>query len=160
MLDGAGGGGGHAWWKRSCKTWRTSECRQTLHSMNGSFSMNSWLGLWELTHLFPILACQRHRCNVPHSNPEEYYRRTIFLLFVDHLMQEMSIRFGSLQQKTATLFKLVPSIIRECESSKDHTATCNQLKEEWGGEKNPNLISTISILPDIRVLICITKLLL
>ena len=49
-------------------------------------------------------------------------------------MQEMSIRFGPLQQKTAAFFTLVPSIIGECESSKDHRAACNQRKEKWGGD--------------------------
>ena len=51
---------------------------------------------------------QRHKCNVPHFSPEEYYRRAIVLPFVDHLMQETSTRFGPLQQKTVALFALVP----------------------------------------------------
>ena len=72
--------------------------------------LNSSLGLLELTHLYPasLPPPQRHKCNVPHFSPEEYYRRAIVLPFVDHLMQETSTRFGPLQQKTVALFALVP----------------------------------------------------
>ena len=79
-----------------------------------------------------ILARQRHarvQCSTLRCRG---YRTAIFLPFVDHLMQEISIRFGPLQQKTATLFALVPSITGERESSKDCRAARDQLKEEWG----------------------------
>lgn len=35
---------------------------------------------------------QRHRENTPHDSPEEYYRRTLFVPFLDHITQEMSSR--------------------------------------------------------------------
>ena len=35
---------------------------------------------------------QTHRSNTPHDGPEEYYRRTVFLSFLDHLTTEMNER--------------------------------------------------------------------
>ncbi len=32
---------------------------------------------------------QRHRANVPASNPEEYYQRAVTIYFLDHLLSEM-----------------------------------------------------------------------
>lgn len=43
---------------------------------------------------------QQHRANAPHDTPEEYYRRNLFVPFLDHITQEMSSRFGN-TQKTA-----------------------------------------------------------
>ena len=33
---------------------------------------------------------QQHRANAPHDTPEEYYRRNLFVPFLDHITQEMS----------------------------------------------------------------------
>ena len=35
---------------------------------------------------------QQHRANAPHDTPEEYYRRNLFVPFLDHITQEMSSR--------------------------------------------------------------------
>ena len=35
---------------------------------------------------------QQHRANSPHDTPEEYYRRNLFVPFLDHITQEMSSR--------------------------------------------------------------------
>ena len=35
---------------------------------------------------------QQHRENTPHDCPEEYYHQTLFVPFVDHIMEEMSSR--------------------------------------------------------------------
>ena len=58
-------------------------------------------------------ACQSHRCNVPAQNPSEYYRRTVTIPVLDHLLSEMKSRFSmfSIHQKTALLgLYLIPSI--------------------------------------------------
>ena len=39
---------------------------------------------------------QSHRSNTPHDGPEEYYRRTVFLPFLDHLTTEMNHRYSLL----------------------------------------------------------------
>ena len=76
---------------------------------------------------------QRHRCNVPYSTPQDYYRRAIFLPLVDHIAEEMATRFGPLQQKAAALFALVPSVVAG--GSKYETAKAyNDLKEEWSDD--------------------------
>ena len=54
---------------------------------------------------------QRHRCNVPHSSPEEYYRRAICVPLLDHIIEHMATRFGPMQQKAAGLCCLVPSVV-------------------------------------------------
>ena len=35
---------------------------------------------------------QQHRANAPHDTAEEYYRRNLFIPFLDHITQEMSSR--------------------------------------------------------------------
>ena len=39
---------------------------------------------------------QAHRSNQPHSTPEEYYRRSLYIPFLDHTCQEIGSRFGLL----------------------------------------------------------------
>ena len=56
-----------------------------------------------------IASRQSHRSNTPYTGPEDYYRRTVFLPFLDHIIQEMSTRFGPTQEKASKLFSLVPS---------------------------------------------------
>ncbi|XP_073251404.1 52 kDa repressor of the inhibitor of the protein kinase-like [Porites lutea] len=53
---------------------------------------------------------QQHRANAPHDTPEEYYRRNLFVPFLDHITQEMSSRFGNTQKTAVQLLGLVPSI--------------------------------------------------
>ena len=47
-------------------------------------------------------AHQQHHDNVDHSSAEEYYRRTIVLPLLDHLIQQME-RFGKTQVLVARL---------------------------------------------------------
>ena len=54
---------------------------------------------------------QQHRSNVEHDSVEEYYRRTIILPLLDHLIQQMEERFGNTQILVAKLINLVPSVI-------------------------------------------------
>ena len=35
---------------------------------------------------------QQHRANAPHDTAEEYYRRNLFIPFLDYITQEMSLR--------------------------------------------------------------------
>ena len=56
-------------------------------------------------------AYQQHRDNVEYSLAEEYYHRTIVLPLMDHLVQQMEMRFGKTQVLVARLVNLVPSII-------------------------------------------------
>ena len=70
---------------------------------------------------------------MPYSTPEEYYRRAIFFPLVDHSTEKISTRFGSLQQRAASLFAVVASVVAE--SSKDDTAKAyDYLKKEWSDD--------------------------
>lgn len=40
-------------------------------------------------------AKQTYRANIASSGPEEYFRRTILIPFLDHLMEQLRSRFGS-----------------------------------------------------------------
>ena len=56
-----------------------------------------------------IVQRQTLRANVEHDTPEEYYRRSIFIPFVDCLLQQLHDRF---QRKTKNCIKgifLIPS---------------------------------------------------
>ena len=54
---------------------------------------------------------QSHRSNVPAENPSEFYRRTITIPIMDHLLSEIESRFSA-HQKTALLgLYLIPSIL-------------------------------------------------
>ena len=35
---------------------------------------------------------QQHRANAPYDTAEEYYRRNLFIPFLDYITQEMSLR--------------------------------------------------------------------
>ena len=56
-------------------------------------------------------ARQSHRDNVEHISPEEYYRRSIIIPFLDNLLEQMRERFGNTQMIASKLINLVPSII-------------------------------------------------
>ncbi len=53
---------------------------------------------------------QKHRNNQPYDTPEEYYRRAVYVPFLDHVNQEIGLRFGTLQKKASQLLCLVPSM--------------------------------------------------
>ena len=58
--------------------------------------------------------CQvkRNRANTPGETVEDYYRRNLTIPFLDHLINELEVRFGSGEQETAMQCLLaVPSIL-------------------------------------------------
>ena len=54
---------------------------------------------------------QRHRFNVPADTPCEYYRRTISIPVLDHLLSELDARFNKHQQTALQGLCLVPSVL-------------------------------------------------
>ena len=54
---------------------------------------------------------QTHRSNVSSQTPKEYYRRTITIPLLDHMLSEMDRRFSKHQQTAITGLYLVPSIL-------------------------------------------------
>ena len=52
-----------------------------------------------------------HRSNTPADTPSEYYRRTITVPLLDHLISEMKSRFGKHQQTALLGLSIVPSVL-------------------------------------------------
>lgn len=52
---------------------------------------------------------QTHRANAPAEGTEEYYRRNIFIPFLDHLIYELKVRFGDDVPKQVQLQELMPA---------------------------------------------------
>ena len=53
---------------------------------------------------------QQHRANTPADSPQTYYKRTISIPFVDHLLSELKSRFSTIQQRSVNGFALIPDM--------------------------------------------------
>ena len=58
-----------------------------------------------------ICGRQRHRASIPAASPSEYYRRTITIPILDHLLTELERRFSTLQKTALQGLYLVPSVL-------------------------------------------------
>ena len=54
---------------------------------------------------------KRHRASIPASNPSEYFRRTISVPILDHLLSKLDKRFSSYQKNCFQGLYLVPSVL-------------------------------------------------
>ena len=54
---------------------------------------------------------QQNRSNLPANHPEEFYRRTITIPFLDHLICELNARFSNESNTLAKGFFIVPNIM-------------------------------------------------
>ena len=82
---------------------------------------------------------QVHRANIPSDNPETYYRHTIILPFVDHILSEMDNRLSETHKKIIKLLALVPAIIAVTDSFE----TIEELATIYCGDLHtPSLIRT------------------
>ena len=57
-----------------------------------------------------IAARQAHRSNIPADSPEAYYRRNLVIPSLDHIITELTERFGPIQQTKVKLLGLIPSV--------------------------------------------------
>lgn len=74
----------------------------------------SMLNMAEIAHLEGVPAprrCSRQtaRSNIEAQSDKEYWRRTIFVPFLDHLLQEFGDRFSQLTQDAVKGFHLIPA---------------------------------------------------
>lgn len=91
-------------------------------------------------HLPRICGRQTQRMNVSAKSPEEYYRKVVFLPFVDHLIGQLESRFCDSVHKVTSLERLIPSnfskfsvddIIKAAEMyESDCTVTSPELRAE------------------------------
>ena len=89
---------------------------------------------------FPrIIKRQQHRGNQPATTPEDYYRQSLAIPFLDTLISEMKSRFSPLSSKAVKLLWLVPSNIAEANLSElSLDTTIHMYKEDL---RSPELVS-------------------
>jgi len=58
-----------------------------------------------------LVGKQRHRENVPASTPEEYFRRTIYIPFLDSMILQLESRFSGHNKAMYSLSSLIPAFI-------------------------------------------------
>jgi hypothetical protein len=80
-----------------------------------------------LPYLPRIVGRQNNRNNVPARTPEEYYRRAVFLPFLDGILTQMSLRFCNHEAAVLRLCSLLPKFalnvsFRDIEEGVDHYA--------------------------------------
>jgi hypothetical protein len=80
-----------------------------------------------LPYLPRIFGRQNNRNNVPARTPEEYYRRAVFLPFLDGILTQMSLRFCNREAAVLRLCGLLPKFapnvsFRDTEEGVDHYA--------------------------------------
>ena len=56
---------------------------------------------------------QRGRDNVPAQEPEEYFKRSVTIPFLDHLRNKLEQRFSSDQQRVVQGLSLIPAVMKE-----------------------------------------------
>ena len=61
---------------------------------------------------------QRHRNNMPADSPVEYFRRSISIPLIDHMLDEFKTRFTHLHQQALGGLALVPSVLVNCDQDK------------------------------------------
>ncbi|XP_071177886.1 52 kDa repressor of the inhibitor of the protein kinase-like [Mytilus edulis] len=56
---------------------------------------------------------QTQRSNVPGDTPQDYFKRAVYLPYIDALIQEYSSRFNSLSQKAVKAMALIPAHLEQ-----------------------------------------------
>ena len=63
-----------------------------------------------------IIQGQQHCSNPEYSSAQEYYKCTVVISFLDHLITELSSRFEAHVKQAASLQSLLPAMIKPCSS--------------------------------------------
>lgn len=86
---------------------------------------------------------QTHRSNAPADTPSEFYRRTVTIPMLDHILSEIGSRFSS-HQKTALLgLYLIPSLL-VTKTLEEVTETLKPLEMMYSGDLNDsNFVSEL-----------------
>jgi hypothetical protein len=58
-----------------------------------------------------VTSRQRNRANAPADCPEQYYNRTVYIPFLDHVINDMKERFSEHKRAIFCLSSLIPAII-------------------------------------------------
>ena len=85
---------------------------------------------------------QIHRSNVPAQTPSEFYRRTVTIPMLDHILSEIESRFSA-HQKTALLgLYLIPSLLVS-KTLEEVTDELTQLVKMYAGDLTDNFFSEL-----------------
>jgi hypothetical protein len=71
-----------------------------------------------------VCSKQTTRANIECTDVETYYRIAVLIPFLDQFLQDLSCRFGKMQQQVALSSRLVPAVMNSCS-----TMTSSQLQE-------------------------------
>ena len=83
---------------------------------------------------------QRHRDNVPVEDPKEYYKRSITIPFLDHLLTQLHKQFSSDHQRVALGLSLVPSVMKDTPQWSEHvTELADIYKNDLPSPQNFNM---------------------
>ncbi|CAH3142371.1 unnamed protein product [Pocillopora meandrina] len=82
-----------------------------LSSKDGTHMLRRSVQSWARNQALRERRKDKYGANAPHDTSEEYYRRNLFIPFLDHITQEMSSRFGSTQKTAVQLLGLMLSAI-------------------------------------------------
>ncbi|XP_035660282.1 52 kDa repressor of the inhibitor of the protein kinase-like [Branchiostoma floridae] len=85
---------------------------------------------------------QTQRCNVEADTPEVYFRRSIFVPFVDGMVEQLTSRFPQLTAHACRALMLIPSNVHSLQQ--DHI---QQLREYY----EPDLPSPLSLQQELRL---------
>lgn len=71
-----------------------------------------------ITSLEPPRRCGRqiHRNNVPAETSKQYFERSVYLPFLDSLMQQFAMRFDGLAKKAVSAMRLMPTHLNQLDS--------------------------------------------
>ena len=67
--------------------------------------------VWATPSMPRICGHQRHRASIPASNPSEYFRTTITVPILDHLLSELDKQFSSHKKTAFQGLCLEPSVL-------------------------------------------------
>ena len=80
---------------------------------------------------------QQHRSNYASQSPEEYFKVSVVIPFLDHLISELSIRFDNHTKQATLLQHLLPSIITETSNPNDIEQAINLYRDDL---PNPSIV--------------------
>lgn len=113
---------------------------------------NSLLNLIGESIKMPRVALrQKHRSNCNSSDPEEYFRTSIAVPFIDDFLSQMKLRFNDHKSTISSLHKLIPSICASSNFAEDDfkvyahfldfttlSSELNLWKNKWQDKEGPS----------------------
>ena len=80
---------------------------------------------------------QRFRSNVPAESPQEYYKRSVLIPFIDELLQQLNDRFSKDNRHVIQcLFSIIPSLIVDNANIQGIAADLTQFEEDLPSPKS------------------------